>query len=78
MSTRDFCYWLQGYFEINGGTELLQPGLLSSDKVKIIKNHLALVFKHDIDKQYKEGDGSQEVHAGLPSSLPVKNTLVRC
>jgi hypothetical protein len=43
MNTIDFCYWLQGYFEVSGDTEI------SSEKVEIIKNHLDLVFKHEID-----------------------------
>ena len=63
MTSRDFAYWLQGFFEINGkgikGTLELNP-----DQVQIIRNHLNLVFHHEIDKQYKEGDGSVEVHNG--------------
>ena len=43
MNTIDFCYWLQGYFEISEGKEL------SEKQVEIIKNHLNLVFKHEID-----------------------------
>ncbi len=38
MTEREFCYWLQGLFEI-GKVETLD-----SDQTKIIKNHLALVF----------------------------------
>lgn len=43
MNTIDFCFWLQGYFEISGETEL------SKEQVKVIRNHLDLVFKHEID-----------------------------
>lgn len=43
MNSIDFCYWLQGYFEISGETEL------NAEKLKIVKNHLNLVFTHEID-----------------------------
>lgn len=42
MTSRDFCYWLQGYFELGGG-------VLSAEHTLCIKRHLALVFKHEID-----------------------------
>lgn len=50
MTSRDFCYWLQGFFEVNdpsltGGL----PSGLSKEQVDCIKKHLALVFKHEID-----------------------------
>lgn len=44
MQSRDFCYWLQGFFEIHGGDVVLTP-----PQVDIIKNHLNMVFVHDID-----------------------------
>jgi len=43
MNTIDFCFWLQGYFEISGKKELTQ------EQVEIVKNHLNLVFVHEID-----------------------------
>lgn len=44
MTSRDFCYWLQGYFEI------AQPTSLTSDQLEMIKNHLKMVFAYDLDK----------------------------
>ena len=38
MTTDQFAYWLQGYFEISGSSSL------SDMQVQIIKDHLALVF----------------------------------
>ena len=64
MTSRDFAYWLQGYFEIN------DPKTINKEQTQIIKNHLNLVFKHEIDKQYKPGDGSQEVHDGKIDLIP--------
>ena len=44
MTSRDFAYWLQGFFEISGTAEPL-TGL----QIKLIKDHLAMVFVHEID-----------------------------
>jgi hypothetical protein len=55
MSSRDFCFWLMGYFEIhNAGLEDRKDVChgLPSEKVKMIEKHLALVFKHEIDPSY--------------------------
>lgn len=43
MTSRDFCYWLQGYFEVS------EPKNISEKETVMIKKHLALVFKHEID-----------------------------
>lgn len=45
MTSRDFCYWLQGYFEISG-----QPlEGFGREQVAAIQRHLAMVFVHEID-----------------------------
>jgi hypothetical protein len=41
MTPDNFCYWLQGYFEISGNTELTQI------QAQDIKNHLQLVFRKE-------------------------------
>lgn len=41
MQSRQFCYWLQGSFELNETVEFTQ------EETQIIKDHLALVFKYD-------------------------------
>lgn len=45
MTSRDFCYWLQGFFELrpNATHEISGP------QAEMISRHLALVFKHEID-----------------------------
>ncbi len=45
MTTRDFCYWLQGYFELNGVSEYG----LSKEQVEMIQKHLYVVFKHECE-----------------------------
>jgi cell division protein ZapA (FtsZ GTPase activity inhibitor) len=49
MTSRDFVYFLQGFFEIN------EPQTINKQQVEIIKNHLNLVFKHEIDPSLNEG-----------------------
>ena len=44
MTSRDFCYWLQGKLELDG-----KATALSEQQVGLIQMHLALVFKHEID-----------------------------
>lgn len=70
MTSRDFCYWLQGYFEINDN----QPRppeyaeSLNSSQIKIIKQHLNYVFD-EIGRQ-------QNPLAGIPSpTLDPRKTL---
>lgn len=49
MTSRDFCYWLQGFFEITS-MNLSRDGIdLSEEQVDMIKDHLEMVFKHEID-----------------------------
>ncbi len=43
MTSRDFAYFLQGFFEITKPTEI------NSEQTEMIKKHLSLVFKHEID-----------------------------
>ncbi len=47
MKSRDFCYWLQGYFELHHG----EPGITAS-QAKLIQNHLNMVFQHEIDPSF--------------------------
>lgn len=50
MTSRDFCYWLQGYFELCDLNLNAEPSLvLTKDQVKVMRNHLNMVFKHEID-----------------------------
>jgi hypothetical protein len=61
MLSRDFCYWLQGALELGAATNGLSP-----EQVKVVQNHLNLVFVHDIDPSIP-GDPQklQEVHDGV-------------
>lgn len=86
MTSRDFAYWLQGIFELGNINEL------DEKQTKIIKNHLNMVFAHDIDPSMgdKAHQGKlQALHQGspfpteLPSHLTAKEDVpggykVRC
>lgn len=86
MTSREFCYWLQGYFEIEGNQPRppeWQPSLNGS-QISMIQKHLALVFKHEIDPSYgdqKHQDDLNKIHygpyePGIP--VPTSNVLMRC
>ena len=62
MTSRDFCYWLQGIFEV------ANPTTLNETQVKQIKDHLNLVFYHEIDPNtYKpeNQNTAQAIHDGV-------------
>lgn len=61
MTSRDFAYWLQGFFEIS------KANILTEEQLKIVKNHLNLVFHHELDKNYKEPVKAQVIHDGKPN-----------
>lgn len=43
MTSRDFAYWLQGFFEISKAKQI------TLEQTEQIKKHLNLVFAHEID-----------------------------
>jgi len=67
MTSRDFAYWLMGSLELTPP----EDGL-NKEQTQILKNHLNMVFAHDItpdgELKYKPGfsfDGQEEID-GLP------------
>lgn len=64
MKASQFCYWLQGYFELvsvdldEHDEKYLE---MSRKQVECIQKHLALVFKHELDAEH----GDEEVQAAL-------------
>ncbi len=71
MTSRDFCYWLQGYFELSGNIDL------PKSKVKEIKNHLNLVFKHEIDPSMGDETHQQELSHIHSPHHNAHDTLIR-
>lgn len=76
MKATEFCYWLQGFFELNQAAEQYtnqHTNQLISEQVEIIQRHLALVFVHDIDPKAGPSKYQEElnkIHGG--------STLYRC
>ena len=54
MTSVHFAYWLQGFFEISDSDTLTEK------QVKMIKAHLNLVFKHEIDPMILDGKSDLE------------------
>lgn len=48
MTPQEFCYWLQGYFELSRA--IPNDGKLYESQIKMIHEHLQLVFKKITDK----------------------------
>lgn len=57
MTSRDFVYWLQGYFEIS------EPKEINEKETNMIKKHLALVFKHEIDPSMGNEEHQNELNS---------------
>lgn len=79
MTSREFCYWLQGFFEISGcglkPTDNVDVGLIG-EKVKMIRRHLDLVFAHEIDPSYPDGPKLDKIHT--PRLDDFSNIKVKC
>lgn len=83
MTTVNFCYWLQGFFELHDDPA---KGLNPAQK-EIIRQHLAMVFKHDIDPRQGSVEHQaelQKLHDGLAQAnadiaeIAKGPTLYRC
>lgn len=73
MTSRDFCYWLQGYLEIEGA-----KAELTGEKLESVKKHLALVFVHEIDPSHGNAEHQAKLNVihGAPGG--VGGPLMRC
>ena len=68
MTSRDFCFWLQGFFE------LADPRDLTAQDIDAIKRHLNLVFKHEIDPSMgpkPHQDALNGIHTGQSPYSPI-------
>lgn len=62
MKSRDFCYWLQGYFEIEDPKAGLSP-----EKLELVKRHLNMVFAHEIDPSFgTDQEKLKKIHDEAP------------
>jgi hypothetical protein len=70
MTSREFAYWLQGFFEISGSNEL-RP-----EQVVMIKKHLNMVFYHEIDPSYTPDPKKQDELTHIHNMF--NDPLARC
>lgn len=66
MDAASFCYWLQGYLELQPNKK---PKPMTEKQLRIVQNHLNLVFLHDLDPKANaespiEPGFAQQVHDG--------------
>lgn len=79
MTSRDFCYWLQGYFEIfkaDFGDRTLGEPKLSDKQIATVQKHLSMVFKHEIDPSHGNEAIQNELNT-IHSPRP-DGALIRC
>lgn len=70
MKATEFCYWLQGLFE------LAEPKALDEKQTDLIRRHLAMAFLHDIDKRPSEDEQKKlnKIHTGTSPN----DFIMRC
>jgi hypothetical protein len=77
MTSRDFCYWLQGFFELTDSTE----AYIDDRKADLIRRHLNMVFIHEIDPSFPadQQDALTEAHTmDIESYSPNPRFIVKC
>lgn len=78
MRSVEFCYWLQGLFELGN------PSSLDAKQTDLVKRHLAMVFTHEIDPSYPKEQQAKlnEQHGSSPApkigGKGPDGTLYRC
>lgn len=71
MTSRDFCYWLQGFFEVAP----IEVESLDETQVKTIRRHLNMVFAHEIDPSFPDVEKLRKIHedddegGGMPGQI---------
>jgi hypothetical protein len=68
MTSRDFCYWLQGFFEVGYDLDHNNSnGAITASQADMIKKHLAMVFQHEIDPSHGNAANREllrKIHTG--------------
>jgi hypothetical protein len=79
MKASEFCYWLQGFFELRSASSPVKA--IDGHQAAMIERHLSLVFLHDLDPQ-QVAEKLQETHDGKkPATIGgtgLNGELMRC
>lgn len=59
MTSTQFCFWLQGLFELG------DVKTLNEKQTQMIKNHIKLVFLHEIDPSYSSDPTVQHIFQNI-------------
>ena len=84
MKATEFCFWLQGFFELGQSTIPEGEQLITNAQARMIAKHLALVFKHDIDPTHGSSEKQAElqaIHDSHPTTAGIAgndNVIARC
>lgn len=70
MKSVEFCYWLQGLFELG------KPVSLSEEQTGLVKKHLDMVFIHEIDPSYPNKPALDQAHGAAATDL--SKVILRC
>lgn len=81
MKPDQFCYWLQGFFEVSENSDNKEI-ILTQKQINVIRAHLNLVFFHSIDPEnLKDSSGIdkikyQKIHDGAKSGESIKKDML--
>lgn len=82
MKSTEFCYWLQGFFELDeNGPKQAEKKTLTAEQTECIRRHLSLVFKHEIDPSYgdkKQQEVLQNMHDRFDPALNNLDVRIKC
>lgn len=79
MTSRDFCFWLQGFFELRKAESNFDPNPISATQVDMIERHLNMVFENDIDPSIDgESKDKKEKLDAMHNNLLNRPPGVRC
>ena len=77
MTSRDFCFWLQGYLEVAEAGRPTTTPTLTPEQLECVRRHLALVFKHEIDPSMGSDDEQKALNK-LHRPKGPHDGLIRC
>lgn len=73
ITSRDFCYWFQGFLEISGAIAL------SADQIAVVRNHLSMVFVHEIDPSMGGPEHQQKLsETHTPGTFGTRPPVMKC